>query len=449
MIQRCILIGAGDRGNRYADFALAHPDRLKIAAVAEPNLKRREAFAERHGLGAQEVFEDWGELLRRPRLAGGAIVATQDQYHAAPALAALAAGYRVLLEKPMATSEADCIALSEAARGTGCSLTVCHVLRYTDFFKTIKNLIDSGELGEVYSIFHAENVSYHHMAHSYVRGNWGNSGTSSPMILAKCCHDLDLIQWFAGSKAVRVSSVGNLGRFRGDKAPEGAPERCTDGCPAAESCLYEATATYLKGIHMKRALSMSDDLPVALAAKLMLSAPALAAALPGLKRYAIWKEWPTSTITEDLNPEGIMRALREGPYGRCVYRCGNDQVDHQETIIEFESGITASLRMQGHSHAEGRTLRIEGSKASLRGVFGSRGALELCDKATGRRRSFPVKSSPFGHAEGDIGIVDRFVEVLNGAPSDPEEALASHLLAFAADRARREHRVVELGGSRE
>jgi predicted dehydrogenase len=447
MTRRCVLIGAGDRGTRYGDYALKHPDRLKIVAVAEPEPRRREACARKQGLGAGEVFEDWKELLGRPRSAEGAIIATQDQFHAAPALAALAAGYQVLLEKPMATSEADCLALARAAHSTGCSLNICHVLRYTNFFRIVKGLIDSGALGEIYTILHAENVSYHHMAHSYVRGNWGDSRTSSPMILAKCCHDLDLIQWFAGSKAVRVSSFGNLSRFRSEKAPEGAPGRCTDGCPAAKSCLYEATETYLSGLPMKRALSQASELPVALAARVMLTAPRLAAHLPGLRRYAVWKEWPTSTITEDLSREGIMEALREGPYGRCVYRCGNDQVDHQETLIEFESGLTATLRMQGHSHEEGRTLRIDGSRATLRGAFGSHGELEISDKATGRRRTLPVKSSPFGHEEGDVRIMDHFVDVLNGLPTDPEEALASHILAFAADRARIEHRVVELGAA--
>jgi predicted dehydrogenase len=269
------------------------------------------------------------------------------------------------------------------------------------------------------------------------------------MILAKCCHDLDLIQWFAGDKAVSVSSIGNLSRFRGDKAPEGAPERCSDGCPAAESCPYEATATYLNGLHMKRAISRSDNPPLAIAARIMLGFPRIAAKAPFLSDYAIWKEWPTSAITEDLSREGIMKALREGPYGRCVYRCGNDQVDHQETLIEFEGGLTASLRMQGHSHEEGRTLRIDGSKATLRGAFGSRSSIELFDKEKGKHRLIRFKSPPFGHEEGDMGIMDHFVEVLNGLATDPEEALASHLLAFASDRARKEHRVVELGDPRD
>jgi predicted dehydrogenase len=447
MTKRCILIGAGDRGNRYASYALEHPDRLKIVAVAEPLRARREAFAAKHGLGEAQVFEDWGELLAKPRIADGAIVATQDQFHSAPALAALEAGYQVLLEKPMATSEAECLALVEASRRADNSLCVCHVLRYTAFFRAIKELIDSGELGEVYSIFHAENVSYHHMAHSYVRGNWGTIAASSPMILAKCCHDLDLIQWFAGSRPLRIASLGSLSRFRPERAPEGAPERCTDGCPAAATCLYEATATYLEGLHMKRALAAGSS-PTALAARFMLAWPRLAAATPFIKRYSVWKEWPTSAITEDLDAEGIMRALREGRYGRCVYRCGSDQVDHQETIVEFEGGLSACLRMQGHSYQEGRTLRIDGSAATLRGSFGPHAELELMDKASGRRRRIPVKSQGFGHEEGDSGLMDRFLEVLNGAKSDPAEALTSHLLAFAADRARIERRVVELGSSR-
>ncbi len=221
----------------------------------------------------------------------------------------------VLLEKPMVVEREDLFTILKAAgiaRDKGGSLTVCHVLRYSPFFRKIKEIIDSGVLGEVQSIYHAENISYYYYVHSYVRGNWRNSAESSPLIFAKSSHDLDLLQWFAGSRPVWISSTSSRSIFTGSNAPAGVPERCSDGCPAADSCLYEAEKTYLYGIPLKNALSR----------------------------------------------EGIWKALETGPYGRCVYRCDNDQAEHQETVIKFESGVTASFRLHGLSVEEGRTLRI-------------------------------------------------------------------------------------------
>jgi len=264
------------------------------------------------------------------------------------------------------------------------------------------------------------------------------------MILAKCCHDMDLIYWFAGANPRSISSFGGLHHFIPEKAPAGAPKRCTEGCPAEKQCPYYSVSTYLHGISMKRALAKTDSIAASSAAKFMLRFPALAGMIPVLKRYSIWKEWPTSTITDNLTEEGILKALREGPYGRCVYRCDNDQVDHQATAIKFENGVTAMLSMHGHSHEEGRTLRIEGSKSTLRAKFGGGGGLEVHVHLTGKKIVYPVRTDLLGHSEGDEGIMENFVDVLRGGRgyTPAAESLTSHLMAFAAHKARIENRVV-------
>jgi predicted dehydrogenase len=448
MVKTAIVIGAGDRGARYASFALAHPSKLRITGVADPMDARRSRMAREHGIPREHIFSTWEEILDRPRFADGAIIATQDALHAAPAIRAMKRGYHVLLEKPMALSRKECADIAAASRRTGMALNVCHVLRYTDFFIAVKRVIDEGILGDLYTIFHAENVSYHHMAHSYVRGNWRRIDTSSPMILAKCCHDMDLIAWFANKPPRSVASFGANGHFTEACAPSRAPSRCTDGCPAERKCPYYSVDTYLKGTHMKRALALTDSYAVRGLARFMLAFPRISSVLPVLSRYATWREWPTSTITDDCTPEGIMRALREGPYGRCVYRCDNDQVDHQETIIEFQGGATAVLRMHGHSWREGRTLRIDGAKGTLRGTFGGGGGLEVRLHRSGKRVRIPVGGDLFGHAEGDFGIMENFTAVLSGARpgTDARGAVTSHEMAFAAHESRITGKVVRMKG---
>src|SRR5579872_777399 len=242
-----VLVGAGARGTlAYGATALQHPETLRFVAVAEPNPERRARFARQHGLPAARCFATWEELLAEGRLAPALVCATLDRLHVAPAVAALEAGYDVLLEKPMAPTASECLAMVRAAESTGRLLMVCHVLRYAPFFATLHAIVSSGRLGEIVTIEHRENVAYWHMAHSYVRGNWRNAAISSPMILAKCCHDLDLIVWMTADNPVRrLHSFGSLSHFRPEQAPPGATERCTDGCPAAESCPFYAPRVYL------------------------------------------------------------------------------------------------------------------------------------------------------------------------------------------------------------
>ncbi|MCG8341881.1 MAG: Gfo/Idh/MocA family oxidoreductase [Chlorobiales bacterium] len=449
--KRALVIGAGDRGTTYASYALKHPERLRIVAVAEPNERRRERFALEHSLEPENVFNSWEEMRDVQLSAEGAIIATQDAMHVDPAVMCLQKGYDVLLEKPMALTESDCLKLIDVSREYGKSLNVCHVLRYTDFFTKVKTVVSEGIIGDIISVYHSENVSYHHMAHSFVRGNWGNSRTSSPMILAKCCHDLDLIAWIVGDLPVRISSFGTLHHFKPELAPEGSTERCTEGCPEAGKCQYDAVDTYLHGKHMKLGIAKADVWLFSRLARLMLRYPRIMGTIPGLSQYRVWKHWPTSAITEDFSRDGIMDALRKGPYGRCVYHCENDQVDHQETLIEFSNGATAILNMHGHSESEGRTLRINGSLGTLHGKFGGGGDLEVHLHGNGHKIRYPIKTDLFGHSEGDYKIMENFVRVLTGerGKTTASEALMSHQLAFAAHEARVSGDVVRFDQSRQ
>ncbi|MCK4848135.1 MAG: Gfo/Idh/MocA family oxidoreductase, partial [Candidatus Heimdallarchaeota archaeon] len=240
-----VLCGAGNRGKDvYGVYALQHPKDIVFVAVAEPNPVRRNEFATAHNIESQRCFESWEELLEQPKMADVAFITTQDQLHTQPTLKALEMGYHVLLEKPMAATLEECLLLTKKADECELELRIAHVLRYTPFFRKIKDLISTGRIGDVITIDLRENVSYYHYAHSFVRGNWNNLVKSSPMILAKSCHDMDILYWLVGVPVKYISSFGSLLHFRSENAPSGASGRCL-GCPAATSCKYYAPRLYI------------------------------------------------------------------------------------------------------------------------------------------------------------------------------------------------------------
>ncbi len=452
-----VLIGAGNRGAEvYGRWALRHPDRLIITAVAEPMEGRRLAVARKHGIPTARQFDTWEGLLAQPRLARAAIIATQDHMHTGPALAALKAGYDVLLEKPMAHRLADCVVLVQAAEQSGRVLQICHVLRYTAFAQRACEIIRSGQLGQIITISHRENVSSGHMAHSFVRGNWRSAAQSSPMILAKSCHDLDLLHWFLDSRPVRLSSYGALRHFRAENAPPGAPDTCLEGCPAEDSCPFYAPAFYIDLLPFKYGLGQARHPLIRAAGWLSLRHPrayrALSCVIPPLRQLTAWDGWPRSVIAGDASSEAhLLEALRSGPYGRCVYKCDNDVVDHQIVLMEFEDGVSASFTMHGHSFEEGRTLRVDGSQATLLGKLSwNQTFLEIRDHRamTTQRFDFPNALEAGGHGGGDEGLMQAFVSTLNEGDVDPmtsaRASLESHLMAFAAEQARLEGRVIEM-----
>jgi predicted dehydrogenase len=447
-----ILIGAGYRGTEtYGAYALKNPKRLKFIAVAEPRKAWRERFAQLHDIPPRNCFKSWEELLKKKQFARTAFICTPDQMHTDPALAALQRGYDVLLEKPMASTLKDCLKLVKKAKETKRQLQICHVLRYTNFWSKVKSFIDSGQLGEVISITHRENVAYWHMAHSFVRGNWRNSDITAPMILSKCCHDFDLLYWMIGKRPTHISSFGSNSFFNSEHAPLGAPARCTDGCPIIDACMFSAIKIYIQiqGIYNmgksspSRAFRFFSNHPKSVRVFSKMIRP--------LKRLADFREWPVSMITSDFSKEGKLQALRKGPYGRCVYHCDNNVVDHQQTVIEFENGITAELTMQGHSALEGRTIRIDGSKGTLIGSFMDYGEeLTFIESQSGEKMPLiELEGRTEAHGGGDWKLTEGFLDSLQpgfkAIPlTDARSSLESHLMAFAAEKSRVVGRVIDM-----
>jgi predicted dehydrogenase len=414
---RAVLVGAGNRGRLvYAAWARRNPERLRVVAVAEPDEAARTRVAAEHALGPDVVFRDWRECLDRPRLAEVAIVATSDTLHVEPALAALERGYDVLLEKPIAPTPAECVRVVEAAEARGRLLQIGHVLRYTPFYEKVHELVSGGALGALQHLDLREHVAGWHMTHSYVRGRFRNRALAAPILLAKSCHDLDLLSWLADRPARRVASFGALSHYRPEHAPEGAPERCSEGCPVQESCPHDAVRFYLG----------PDE--------------------------ALARHWPWVDVSTDPSREARRRALETGRYGRCVYRCDNDVLDHQVVAVELAGGLTASFSLHGFAAHEQRTIRVTGSRGELRGVLDG-GRIEVTRPGRVEPERHEVGEGVLGHFGGDEGLMRHFTALFapvgRGSPrASGRSALESHLLGFAAERARETGAVVDVAGFR-
>lgn len=410
---RLALIGAGDRGNAYARWALAHPGRARFVAVAEPDPDRRARFAAAHGIDPAAQHDDWRQLLDDGDLAVDAVViATQDAGHADPAVAAAGRGLHIMLEKPLAPTPQECVRIVDAVHEADVMLAVCHVLRYAPYTRLVKHLIDSGAIGDVVSVQHHEPVGFWHQAHSFVRGNWRREDLSSFMLLAKSCHDMDWLQHIVGRDIARVSSFGGLRHFRPENRPAGAADRCLD-CAVEPDCPYSSPRLY------RDRLARGDH------------------------------GWPLSVVTPDFTEQALTAALREGPYGRCVYACDNDVVDHQVVAMEFDGGVTASFTMNAFNTGGHRRTR----------VFGTRGEL-VCDAVSVTVHDFTTGSATShdpatvggadaagGHGGGDAGLMDAFTAAVATGDrtrilSGPAQTLNSHLATFAAEQARHEGAVV-------
>ena len=244
-----ILIGAGGRGTAYSRYMNAMPEKYKLVGVADPIPEKRRVIKEMWNLPEEMCFESWEDILALPKMADIAVIATSDHLHHAPALKAISLGYDLLLEKPVAQTVKECTDIANAAAEKGVSVLVCHVLRYAPFFKKVKSIIESGMLGEIVSVDLAEAIGSIHFSHSFVRGNWHSEKEATPLILAKTCHDLDMIQWLIDKPCKKVASFGSLTHFTEKNAPEGAPHRCIDGnCPHAETCPYNSERLYIEGV---------------------------------------------------------------------------------------------------------------------------------------------------------------------------------------------------------
>lgn len=412
-----IVIGSGGRGQRYTDIMAEHPDKFKVVGVAEPIEDRLEYIKTKHGIPDGHCFDTWEKILDIPKFADIAIISTMDRMHFEPAVKALELGYDLLLEKPAAPTPEECALIMKKAAECGRKVMVCHVLRYTPFFMKLKKIIDDGILGDVMSIEHIEGVGNLHQSHSFVRGNWGNEQHSSFMLLQKCCHDLDILQWLLSKQCKRIQSFGSRSYFRAENAPEGAPERCTDGCPHADTCYYNAVKLYY------------DD-----------------------KNNAWFRD--AAALKPKPTDEEVMHALKTSQYGKCVFKCDNNVVDHQTVNMEFDGGTTVSMTMSAFT-VGGRKLHVMGTKGELNATMGAPAdkAFELYDFATHGIKPLDVEipvtgdSIVSGHGGGDTGIVNALYQYLTGKlnadqVSEIGVSCRNHMLAFAAEEARNSGTVV-------
>ncbi|MFJ6831976.1 Gfo/Idh/MocA family protein [Streptomyces sp. NPDC091209] len=400
------VVGAGDRGTGHARWALRHPERARVVAVAEPREARRDRFAAAHALEPDAAVDDWRVLAARGRIADAVLICTMDREHLEPVLEFAALGYHILLEKPMALTEDECLRIVDAVEKAGVTLAVGHVLRYTRYSRAVKEVVDSGRIGEVVNVQHLEPVGFWHQAHSFVRGNWGRTDRATSMLMAKSCHDIDWLQYILGQPPVRVSSFGRLSHFRPENRPEGAADRCLD-CAVENTCPYSARREY--GDRLARGEH----------------------------------HWPLSVLVDDFTPEALETALREGPYGRCVYACDNDVVDHQVVSMEFASGATATFTMTAFTEQADRRTRIFGTRGELRGDGENVSVYDFLTRTeeTVDLAAAGAMDAAGGHGGGDAGLMDAFVAaVATGNPglvkSGPRESLTSHLTVLAAERAR-------------
>jgi predicted dehydrogenase len=409
---RAVLIGAGLRGrDTYSRYAARHPERLQIVGLAEPNRQRREEVAARHALPAHAVHASWDALLVAARSAEAAIIATSDALHVEPALAALAGGYHVLLEKPIALDAPDCVRVVRAAERAGRVLQICHPMRFIAFYEKLAELVASGAIGRLVHLDLREHIAAWHMVHSYVRGKFRSTREAAPILLAKSCHDLDLLAWLVGERPARVASSGGLSHYCASGAPAAVPARCTDGCPIQAECPHDAVRFY----------AGPDE------------------------RLA--RHWPWSDVSLDPAREARLQALHTGRYGRCIYRCDNDVLDHQSVSVEFASGVTASFGLHGFANEERRTVRISGTRGEIRGVLHD-GVLEVSRVGSLATERHTTTGSPLDHFGGDDRLLDHFTEVMASGDfarlrSGGESALEGHLLGFAAERAREGASVVD------
>jgi len=412
-----ILVGAGNRGAEvYGQFALTHPWLFRFVAVADPNPLRRAKFSRQHGIPEEKSADSWEKLLESATPANLVFICSPDRFHYEQVLAFMERGCPIVLEKPVVVNPRQCATLSKLVPEKSVRIIVCHVLRYTPFFSTLKGLLDGGRIGRVMSFNLQENIAWYHFAHSYVRGNWRNSALSSPSILAKSVHDLDILYWLGGAPAESLVSMGTLSWFREENAPAGAPHRCLQGCPHSGTCPWYAPDLYL-----------TEN-----------------------------TGWPTSVISDDQSLPARRQVLETGPYGRCVYHCDNDVADHQDVLIRFKNGISAAFSMNALTYDKTRVIQATGSEGEIIGDL-DEGWLEVRSFLHGEKERIRMGASVGGHNGGDVGLMHDVARIFGRADtggifaskSSIEASLEGHWMAFAAEESRKKGIFVNLDAYRD
>ncbi len=394
-----ITLGAGARGNTYGNYALQYPKELDIVGAAEPIDLRRDRYRDKHDIAEENLFTTWEHVFEREKFADAVIISTPDDLHYGPCMAALEAGYDILLEKPISPTAEECRDILRLSKKMGAVVAVCHVLRYAPYFEKLREIIHSGVLGKVVSMNHFEPIGNVHMAHSFVRGNWHNSKETTPIILAKSCHDMDIMRWLLGTSCKEIHALGNLSWFHAGNAPEGSTARCMDGCTHEAQCPYSALKIYYRERDWTYVFDLPDD-------------PA-------------------------EHGDAILEYLRTTNYGRCVYHMDNDQQDHYTCNMQFDDDVTATFNMEAFTSYYGRRTRVMGS---LGDIVGDMQSFVHTDFLTGERTEWKQESD--GHGGGDFRLVHDWVRAV--AQKDPSlltstigASIESHLMAFAAERSRK------------
>lgn len=406
------LAGLGNRGkDAYAPTTKIFPDKMEIVAIADIDPEKVKEVAGLYQVPEEFCFESAEQMLEQDRLADAMFIATQDRQHVGQAIVALQKGYHLLLEKPISPDLEECSKLVNAAKEYNRHVIVCHVLRYTAFYTKLKELLDEGRVGSIVSVMAIENVGWYHQAHSFVRGNWANSEVTSPMILQKCCHDMDLYLWLTGKTCDSISSYGNTYWFKEENAPEGAAKRCLDGCGVKGDCPYDAEKIYMD--YEKTGYRSGN------------------------------RRWPLEVLTLHPTEESVMEAIRTGPYGRCVYHCDNNVVDHQVVNLNMTDQTTISFTMCAFTAANSRYCKIMGTMGEIVAEM-EENIITIMPFGKEKEVIDVTKLSEdfSGHGGGDRRMVEEFLDLLGGekAPSDKitsiEHSVESHYCALAAEASR-------------
>ncbi len=393
-----ITLGAGNRGNVYGNYASKYPEQLDIVGVAEPIKIRNDRYLKQHDIPKKHSFVTWEHVFEMPKFADAIIITTPDDLHYGPCMKALEMGYDVLLEKPISPSEKECRDILDLAEKTGRIVAVCHVLRYAPYFVELRKLIQNGSIGELVSVQHFEPIEHVHMAHSFVRGNWHNSKATTPIILAKSCHDLDILRWMIGKPCEKITAFGGLKWFREENKPEGATPRCMDGCKVEKECPYSAMKIYYRDRQRTYVFDLPED--------------------------------------KEKHGEAILEYLRTTNYGRCVYQMENDQADHYVVNMQFAEGITASFSMEAFTSYHGRRTRIMGSHGD---IVGDMSQFVHTDFLTGEKTEWKMETD--GHGGGDWNLVADWIQAVakqdkNLLTSGIDASVESHIMGFVAEKSR-------------
>lgn len=399
-----VVIGAGSRGNTYSRYALQFPEAMKIVGVSDINPSRRKTFGDKYDIPEDRRFGDFHEVFLKEKMADAVVISTPDNLHFEPCMKALEMGYDVLLEKPAAQTEKECRAILAQAKKYNRIVAICHVLRYAPYFIALREVLRSGAIGDIVSIQHMEPIQYAHMAHSYVRGNWRSSKQTTPIILAKSCHDLDILRWLIDKPCRTISADGSLYLFKEENAPKGAPLRCTDGCPHEATCPYSALDIY---VHRKRHIHVFD-------------------------------------LKDRKDENEILEKLKTTGYGRCVFHCDNDQPDHYVANMVYDDGVTASFSMEAFAPKGGRRTRVMGTLGYIEGDMST---FTVTDFRTGKQRVWDKKVQEVadykgsGHGGGDLALARDFVSAVSR--QDPsilsstiDASIESHIIGFQAEKSR-------------